>query len=125
MTKERAILDLNDDDVDILDVANKTITKRKVDLNEIKQVANQSGFVSRQAIENTSASLPKRRRRSSPYTTQLGIRIRPDMKDLFQDLSDQLYLNDCTTFERAILALCEKEGFDGLIERYHTIAKIK
>ena len=121
MTKERIMLDLDDDQIDILDIANKNIVKTQANLNDIKQVASQSGFVSRQVIEDTSLLSSKRRKRSSPYASQLGIRIRPDMKALFQDISDHLQLNDCTTFEHAILALCQKEGLDGFIKRYKNI----
>ena len=45
------------------------------------------------------------------------------MKELFQDIGDYLDLRDHTTFERAILALLEKEGATDLLQKYRNITK--
>ena len=123
MVKERAKLSL-DDDNDILDIVSKKQTKSQADVNDIKEIATQSGFTSREptpAAETISVNTSRRRRRSTPYSSQLGIRVRPEMKELFQDISDYLLCNDCTTFEKAIIALAEKEGNKDFIDRYQKI----
>lgn len=45
------------------------------------------------------------------------------MRELFQNLSEHLDVYDHTTFERAILALIEKEGTEEHLSMYKDIVK--
>lgn len=69
----------------------------------IEQVAVASGLF------NSEIVTKKRNRRESYYKVQFNIRCKPKMKELFQSISDHLEILDHTTFERAILALIEKD----------------
>ncbi|BBL77548.1 hypothetical protein [Methylomagnum ishizawai] len=75
------------------------------------------GFVDRQPREKRS------RRIRSPFTEPLGIRVRPGIKELFQDLGAHLGVYDHTTFEKALLALIEKEGTPEQKERLKLLLK--
>lgn len=123
MSNERTPLNFEDDD-DILAMASKPSIKPKIDPEKIKEVANKAGFVSRQPHTQTQNTTPRRRRKISPYSAQLGIKVRPEIKEIFQNISDTLDIHDCSTFEQAILALIEKENFTNLLEKYtHSIEK--
>lgn len=50
-------------------------------------------------------------------------KCRPQMRELFQNLSEHLDVYDHTTFERAILALIEKEGTEEHLSMYKDIVK--
>ncbi len=78
----------------------------------LEGVAEETGFTSREPKGR------RRRRKRSPYQVQVNVKCRTDMKPLFQELGDRLNIHDHTTFERSLLALMEKEGFDDLIEQY-------
>lgn len=116
MAKKRASLDL-DSSVGIEEVIEGYQEKSTPDFATIKEVAEQSGFVSRQPQKN------RRRRKKSPFTDQLGIKVRPEMKALFQDIGERLSVYDHTTFECALLALLEKEGIKDLLKQYKEITK--
>ena len=81
MGKERAGLNLDTEDmIDIAELTGKPQAKH-ADTRKLEQVAQQAGFTSR------APQKPRRRRKKSPYTAQLGIKIRPQMKALFQDIN--------------------------------------
>ena len=127
MVKQRASLDLDLDD-DILSIASQPSVKPKINSEKIKEIANQSGFFSRQPqlnnITNTADNIISRRRRKiSPYNAQLGIKVRPEIKEIFQNISDTLGIHDCSTFELAILALLEKGNYSQLLDKYKQITE--
>lgn len=115
MAKERAHLDLSDD----LDVSEflplKKERTQEIETKTLEKVAEQSGFVSRKHKSQ------RRRRPQSPYKTQLNVKCRDEMKELFQDIGDELDFHDRTTFEQALLALIEKYELSELLKRYREI----
>lgn len=117
MGSERAGLNL-DEDLDLTDFTPKVRTRpgREEETRAIKQAAEQSGFTSRE---------PRVRRRKpvSPYKIQLNLKVRDGIKELFQDVGERLRVHDKTAFERALLALIEKEGQGDLLQRYREIVK--
>lgn len=117
MGKERAHLDLEDD----FDISEFRPAKKKeqgeVDKKTIEKVAEESGFISR--VNKTR----RRKRQQSPFKNQLNLKCRDNMQELFQDIGAYLDLRDHTTFERAILALLEKEGTNDLLQQYRNITK--
>lgn len=128
MVKQRASLDLDLDD-DILSIASQPSVKPKINSEKIKEIANQSGFFSRQPqlnnITNTADNIISRRRRKiSPYHSQLGIKVRPEVKEIFHSISDVLGIHDCSTFELAILALLEKDNHTQLLEKYRKAVNV-
>lgn len=125
MIKQRASLDLDLDD-DILSIASQPSIKPKLNSEQIKEIANQSGFFSRQPqVQVTTQAVTSRRRRNiSPYHAQLGIKVRPEIKEIFHSISDLMGIHDCSTFELAILALLEKNNQKKLIEKYNKIVNI-
>ena len=86
-------------------------------------MANKSGFFSRQPpLQKVDHDIANRRRRKiSPYNAQLGIKVRPEIKEIFQNISDTLGIHDCSTFELAILALLEKGNYSQLLDKYKQI----
>lgn len=117
MVKERAHLNL-DDDLDISEF--QPVHKpdhRQTDLKTIEKVAEQSGFVSRKHKSQ------RRKKPQSPFRNQLNLKCRDDIKELFQDLGERLGVHDHTTFEKALLSLIEKNGYDDLLQRYKEITK--
>lgn len=123
MTKTR--IPLNFDDDDILSMASQPLIKPKVTPEQIKEVANKSGFFSRQPqLQKVDHDIANRRRRKiSPYNAQLGIKVRPEIKEIFQNISDTLGIHDCSTFELAILALLEKGNYSQLLDKYKQITE--
>jgi hypothetical protein len=121
MTKTRTPLNFDDDD--ILSMASQPLIKPKVTPEQIKEVANQSGFFSRQPqLQDIVHDVSTRRRRKiSPYNSQLGVKVRPEIKEIFQNISDTLGIHDCSTFELAILALLEKGNYSQLLEKYKQV----
>ena len=121
MGNQRPTLDLDDDSepVSIEELAGKSgVQKNLIDPESVKNVAEQSGFPSRE-----DASKPRRRRKKSPYTQQLGLKVRPQMRELFQDMGEHLGVYDHTAFERAILALIAAEGTPEQLKTYKAIVK--
>jgi hypothetical protein len=91
---------------------------KSVNYKDLEKVAADSGFIKR--LPQTR----KNRRKRSPYTEQLGIKVRPLIKDIFQELGEKLSVYDHTTFELAILALIEKEKDQELLEKYKDITSV-
>lgn len=122
MGEQRAsILDFEDDEDfarELVEVISKPEpTKPTVNPKDIEAVARKSGFTNRQPPEPT-----RRRRKKSPFTEQLGIKVRPGMKEIFQDLGEIIGGYDHTIFERAILALIKQEkGTEALAQRYEEL----
>ena len=93
--------------------------KPDVDPKTVQEIAALSGFLSR----GGRAQVPRRRRKKTPYTTQLGLKVRPEMRVLFQDMGEHLAVYDHTVFERALLALIEKEGTTEQLKIYKDIVE--
>ena len=122
MGKQRASLDFDADTEtpDVQELAGKSSTnKHAVDPETVQGVAEESGFPSR----GGRAPVHRRRRKKSPYTMQLGLKVRPGMRELFQDMGEHLAVYDHTAFERALLALIEKEGTAEQLEIYKDITQ--
>lgn len=116
MSKERAHLNLNDD-LDLSSFTPKPKGKaEKPDIKALESVAEQSGFISREAKR-------RRKRQRSPYQAQLNLKCREGVKALFQELGDRLNVHDHTTFEQALLALIEKQGYSDLEARFKELTK--
>jgi hypothetical protein len=116
MSKERASLNL-DDDLDLSGFAPKQQKSAdRPDPKTLETVAEQSGFISR-------ASKRRRRRQRSPYQSQLNLKCRENIKMLFQELGDRLGVHDHTTFEQALLALIEKQGYSDLAAQFKELTK--
>lgn len=122
---QRASLDFGDDSetVDIEELAGKGKHRDPLpDAETVKAVAEQSGFSSR----DPNAKRPRRRRgKKSPYTAQMGIRVRPEMKALFQDMAEHLDLADNAAFESALLALVEAHGTADHKQKFDRVLKGK
>lgn len=117
MGKERAHLSL-DDDLDISEFQPaKKADHNDNDLKELEKVAEHYGFVSRKHKSQ------RRRKPRSPFRNQLNLKCRDNIKELFQDLGEQMGIHDHTTFELALLALIEKNGSEELLQRYRDITK--
>lgn len=117
MAKERAHLNLSDD----LDVSEflplKKEKTQEIETKTLEKIAEQSGFVSRKHKSQ------RRRKPQSPYKTQLNVKCREEMKELFQDIGNELEFHDRTTFEQALLAIIEKYELSELLKRYKEIVK--
>ncbi len=126
MGNERAsIIDL-DDNEDTLDddlassltqVIEKKTTKAKVNPSKVEAVAKTSGFTNRQQPTKKTRA----RRKKSPFTEQLGVKIRPDMREIFQDLGELIGEYDHTTFERALLVLIKEENAEDILRKFEKI----
>jgi restriction endonuclease Mrr len=117
MSKKRASLNLTDDDLDLSGFAPKGEKKReRPEPKTIEKIAEQSGFISRKGKR-------RRKRQRSPYQAQLNLKCREGVKTLFQELGDRLDVHDHTTFEEALLALIEKQGYSDLEARFRELAK--
>ena len=126
MGNTRARLDLSDNEQDfdlgddIAALAGKSApSKDNIDPEKIKEVSTKSGFPSRSGKSTAPVKQPRRRRKKSPYTEQLGVRVRPAVKDVYYELSDQIGGLDQETFEKAVLALIEKQGTKELLDKYN------
>lgn len=95
-------------------VSRGSIEKPQVHPEEVKKVAESSGFTSRQPTK-------KRSKKRSPYIVQTNLKTRIGMKELMQSVSDRLDVYDQTTFELGLLALMEKEGMDDLVKKYRKL----
>lgn len=119
---ERTPLTIDDDsDLDLSGLVSTRNKKTPLSKNREKQViqetAENSGFNSR------AVSRKRRKGRRSPYTEQKGIKVRPEIKELFEDVADNLDLRDHTLFEMALLALLEKRKMREETKRYRQIIK--
>ena len=111
MSNKRAGFSI-DDEIDLQSLINNKKNNDFIDYKEIEKTAEESGFVKRLPKN------PKKRRKKSPYVEQIGIKIRPLMKNIFQEIGEKLSIYDHTTFELAILALLEKENAQELMKQY-------
>jgi len=102
--------------VGIEEVITKKEPLRAIDKSEIERIAHESGFVSRSPIS-------RRIRPKSPYTIQLNFKTRPGIKEIFQEVGARLQTFDHTTFERALLALLEKEKMKDLNKELTALIK--
>lgn len=115
MENKRASLNL-EASIDLEELVNKKKEhKPTVNKNELVSIAESSGFISRQPHKKN------RRRKKSPFECQIGIKVRHDVKELFQDIGEYLDIYDHTTFELSILALLEKENAIDLLGRFKKI----
>lgn len=105
MERTKLSLDL-DDDIDLTAIAgNKPKTKvNNVSQSAIAQSAEEVGFTSRQPKST------RRRAKRTPYTAQKGIKVRPEIKRLFEAFVDGCddFSHDHEAFEMAFLALVDK-----------------
>lgn len=115
MTKERAHLNLDDNlDISGFQPVSK-VKKSDIDTKAMEELAEHSGFVSRKHKSQ------RRKKPQSPFKNQLNLKCRDNMRELFQDIGERLGVHDHTTFEQALLALVEKNGYDDLLKRYKDI----
>lgn len=99
-----------EDSIDIAELASKRpSTNKYVDLSQLQQISENTGFVSR---------LPRKKRSRTPYTHQKNFKVRAGMTELFEDICDHLDTYDNETFEKAILALIEKECPQSFLARF-------
>ena len=112
MAKEREALNL-DDTIDLEELTQKRPLP-KLDKAEIKEIATQTGFISRQ---------PRKKRSRTKYTAQLNIKVREGIKPLFQEIGAHLETFDNETFELALLALIEKEGTKEYLALFKELTK--
>lgn len=121
MSSKREDLKIDFDDLGLEEVINKSSKKSSFSDKEKKAIAEASedaGFPSRQA-----KSTGRRKRMKSPYTEQLGFKARPEVKAIFQELSDTMEIYDHTTFEMAVIALLEKCKKHEFIDKLNKIIK--
>ncbi|MCP4698494.1 MAG: hypothetical protein GY862_16825 [Gammaproteobacteria bacterium] len=126
-----SILDLDDEeDVALVDnlaaslteiIEKPTPAKPSVNPDTVEAVAKTSGFTNRQHTKKRSDA-PRRRRKKSPFTEQLGVKTRPGMKEIFQDLGELIGEYDHTTLERALFALMkETRGAEDILARFEEL----
>ena len=121
MSNKRASLDFgineNSEAVSIEElIESKGAKKNSIDINELKKVSEQSGFISRE-------SKKRRVRPSSPHVIQVNLKTRDGVKDIFQEAGARLGTFDHTTFENALLALLEKEKMVDLSKELKELIK--
>lgn len=120
MGDQRATFDFDDEsegfDLSSLVSSHKKTAKQHYDAKALNQVAEASGFVSRE---------PRRRKakRRSPFTIQSNLKTRPGMKDLMQEVGDRLGTYDQETFELALEALLEKHGMTDLQREFEQLVQ--
>lgn len=117
MAKEREALNLFSDvsdEIDLEELTQKPPKPKQIGKEQLEEIAKQTGFVSR---------LPRKKRSRTKYTAQLNIKVREGIKPLFQELGEHLETFDNETFERAILALIEKEGTKEQLTRFNGLTK--
>ena len=113
MSKKRVPISLDDNDsVDIMTLA-ATKNTNKTDKKVLDQISESSGF--------TSRSSRRVIRKRSPYTIQHNFKLRPGMKEIFQEVGARFGVYDHTTFERALIALLEKENMVDLLQQCNAI----
>jgi len=110
MSNKRAEFSI-DDDIDISELVTTKSEKKTSDANKLKQVAELSGFVSREPKK-------KRVRPKSPYVIQINVKAKYGAKEIFQELGERMGVFDHTTFEEAVIALLEKKGYTDLLNDY-------
>lgn len=114
MAKEREALNLDDTIIDLEELTQKLPQPKHIDKAQLKKIAEQTGFTSRQ---------PRKKRSRTKYKAQLNIKVREGVKTLFQEMGTHLETFDNETFERAILALIEKEGTKEYLTKFKELTK--
>lgn len=79
-----------------------------VSADAVKAVSEQSGFGSREP--KAAASTTPARRRRSPYTAQIGARVRPETKERFQEIAARLDISDAQALDDALILWLEEKG---------------
>ena len=122
MAKERAGLGIEPEDktIDLEGVIDKTKKHSPVEATkaEILSASEKAGFPGRQVRA-------KRVRPKSPYTVQNNLKTRTGVKELFQEIGARLQIFDQATFERALIALVEKEGMKDLEKELKELIKLR
>ncbi|GAW86394.1 conserved hypothetical protein [Bathymodiolus platifrons methanotrophic gill symbiont] len=122
MGKERTGLGIEEiDPEDTLDLeevisSSKGHSRSNASEAEIKTASEKAGFPSRQPRS-------KRVRPKSPYTVQSNLKTRAGVKELFQEIGARLEIFDQETFERALVALLEKEKMKDLEKEFRGLIK--
>ena len=120
MTQERAGLGLDDDQIDLEELAgasqqpqqDKEALKKALD-----KAGEQTGFVSREAVK-------KKPRKRSPYIVQKNTKMRVGMPELLAKITEAIGSgSDQETLEKALLALVEKEKKADLKKKYLELTK--
>lgn len=114
MAKEREALNLLDDTIDLEELTQKPTRPKQIGKAQLEKIAKQTGFISRQ---------PRKKRSRTKYTAQLNIKVREGVKPLFQEIGEHLETFDNETFERAMLALIEKEGTKEHLTQFKELTK--
>ena len=117
MAKEREALNLfsdTSDGIDLEELTQKPVQPKHIGKAQLEEIAKKTGFISR---------LPRKKRSRTKYTSQLNIKIREGVKPLFQEIGEHLEIFDNETFERAMLALIEKEGTKEHLTRFKELTK--
>ena len=114
MAKEREALNLLDDSIDLEELTQKPAPPKQIGKAQLEEIAKHTGFVSRQ---------PRKKRSRTKYTAQLNIKVREGVRPLFQELGAHLETFDNETFERAMLALIEKEGTKEQLTRFKELTE--
>lgn len=119
MGKERSGLGIDPEDmIDLEEVIETSKTHSPIPATEaeIMSASEKAGFPSRQPRT-------KRVRPKSPYTIQNNLKTREGVKELFQEIGARLGIFDQETFERALIALVEKEGMGDLEKEFKELIK--
>ena len=110
MSRQRTRVKLEDDDqgIDLSGFeADSGNEDKGVSKSEIASVSENAGFTSREV----TTQRPRRRRgKKSPFTAQMSIRVRPEIKALFQDMAERLDLADNSAFEMAVSVWVSAHG---------------
>ena len=117
MAKEREALNLfsdTSDGIDLEELTQKPPQPKHIGKAQLEEIAKKTGFISR---------LPRKKRSRTKYTAQLNIKVREGVKPLFQEIGEHLGIFDNETFERAMLALIEKEGTKEQLTRFKELTK--
>ena len=119
MGKERSGLGIDlDNTIDLEEVVNTSKIHSPTPATEaaILDSSEKAGFPSRQARA-------KRIRPKSPYTVQNNLKTRVGVKELLQEIGARLEVFDQSTFEKALIALVEKEGMKDLEKELKELIK--
>ena len=121
MVKERAHIDLDDDQIDLEDLTGKPQHNRpsaEQVRKTVTKVSENSGFVSREPKKKGKVGRPK----STVYLIQKNIKMRLGMPEILAKLTAATGGNsDQETIEKALLALIEKEGLKTLKAEYEKL----
>ena len=106
---------LDNDELSVADVAgnnddNQPLTREQI--KNVKKTSDAAGFPRRTAR--------RRRPAKSPHTQQITVRVQPKFAKAFRHFSDTQAIYDHETFERAMIALLEKENRTDDLNRLRT-----